>query len=106
MLGALRVSAALDRDSYDLDELVEAAGGAVRVVPVHKTRRHGTIGGCMTELTDLRTGDRSTRTIVIESEEPARVIAAVRELGLGSRPNVNVPQALKAPVRESDETRR
>jgi exopolyphosphatase/guanosine-5'-triphosphate,3'-diphosphate pyrophosphatase len=57
----------------------------VRAVPAHKARRHFTIGGCMAEPTDLRTGDRSTRTIAIESEEPARVIAAVRELGLGSR---------------------
>jgi exopolyphosphatase / guanosine-5'-triphosphate,3'-diphosphate pyrophosphatase len=52
----------------------------------------------MAEPTDLRTGDRSTRTIAIESEEPARVIAAVRELGLGSRPNVNVPRGLRALV--------
>jgi exopolyphosphatase / guanosine-5'-triphosphate,3'-diphosphate pyrophosphatase len=68
----------------------------VDAVPVHKARRHFTIGGCMTEPTDLRTGDRSTRTIALESEEPARVIAAVRELGLGSRPNVSVPRELRA----------
>ena len=72
VLAALRVSASLDRDTYDLADLARAAGGAVRVVPVHKTRRHFTIAGCMAELTDLRTGDRSTRTIAIESEEPAR----------------------------------
>ena len=88
----------LDSDTYDLADLARAAGGAVRVVPVHKARRHFTIGGCMAELTDLRAGDRSTRTIAIESEEPARVIAAVRELGLGSRPNVSVPRRLKALV--------
>ena len=98
VLAALGISASLDRDRYDLADIASAAGGAVRVVPVHKTRRHGTIGGCMAELTDLRTGDRSTRTIAIESEEPARVIAAVRELGLGLRPNVSVPRALKALV--------
>jgi exopolyphosphatase / guanosine-5'-triphosphate,3'-diphosphate pyrophosphatase len=98
VLAALRVSAPLDRDTYDLADLVAAAGGAVRVVPVHKTRRHCTIGGCMAELTDLRTGDRSTRTIAIESEEAARVIAAVRELALDSRPNVSVPRGLKALV--------
>ena len=73
-----------------------AAGGALRVVPVHKTRRHFTIGGCMAELTDLRSGDRWTRTIAIESEDPARVIAAVRELGLDLRPNVNVPRGLRS----------
>lgn len=98
VLAALRVSAPLDRDTYDLADLATAAGGAVRVVPVHKTRRHCTIGGCMAELTDLRSGDRSTRTIAIESEDLARVIAAVRELGLGSRPNVSVPRGLRALV--------
>jgi exopolyphosphatase / guanosine-5'-triphosphate,3'-diphosphate pyrophosphatase len=96
VLAALGVSAPLDRDTYDLADLARAAGDAVRVVPVHKTRRHHTICGCMAELTDLRTGDRSRRTIAIESEEPARVIAAVRELGLGSRPNVSVPRELRA----------
>ena len=98
VLAALRVSAPLDRDTYDLADLVAAAEGAARAVPVHKTRRHCTIGGCMAELTDLRTGDRSTRTIAIESEEPALVIAAVRELRLGSRPNVSVPRGLRALV--------
>lgn len=98
VFAALRVSAPLDGDTYDLADLTAAAGGAVRAVPVHKTRRHSTIGGCMAELTDISTGDRSTRTIAIESEEPARVIAAVRALGLGSRPNVNVPRGLRALV--------
>lgn len=103
VLAALRVSAPLDRDTYDLADLATAAGGAIRMVPVHKLRRHCTIGGCMAELTDLRTGDRSTRTIAIESEEPARVIAAVRELGLGSRRNVNVPRGLRALVGPSSQ---
>jgi exopolyphosphatase / guanosine-5'-triphosphate,3'-diphosphate pyrophosphatase len=98
VLVALRVQAPLDRDTYTVSDLADAAGGAVRVVPVHKSRRHYTIGGCMAELTDLSTGDRSTRTIAIESEEPARVLAAVRELGLGSRPNASVPRGLKALV--------
>jgi exopolyphosphatase/guanosine-5'-triphosphate,3'-diphosphate pyrophosphatase len=98
VLAALRVPAPLSADAYDVTDLVSAAGGAVRVVDVHKTRRHTTIGGCMAELTDLRAGDRSARTIAIESEDPARVIAAVRALGLGSRPNVSVPRALVALV--------
>jgi exopolyphosphatase / guanosine-5'-triphosphate,3'-diphosphate pyrophosphatase len=98
VLAALRISAALDRDAYDLAELTRAAGGALRVVPVHKTRRHYTIARCMAELTDLRTRDRSTRTIAIESEDPARVMGAVRELELDSRPNVNVPRGLRSLV--------
>ena len=83
VLAALRVHAALDDDAYDLPALVAAAGGGIRAVEVHKTRRHVTVGGCMAELTDVRGGGRSTRTIAIEAEDPARVIAAVRELGLG-----------------------
>ena len=50
----------------------------------------------MAELTDLRTGERSVRTIAIESEVPADVVAAVRDLGLSGRENVNVPRGLAA----------
>jgi exopolyphosphatase/guanosine-5'-triphosphate,3'-diphosphate pyrophosphatase len=52
----------------------------------------------MAELTDVRTTDRFTRTIAIESEQPDRVIAAVRELGLDSRPNISFPHGLRALV--------
>lgn len=95
VLAALRVDAALDGGAYDLAGLVAAADGEIRVVEVHKTRRHVTVGGCMAELTDLRGDGHSTRTIAIEAEDPARVIAAVRELGLGARPNVSMPQVLR-----------
>jgi exopolyphosphatase / guanosine-5'-triphosphate,3'-diphosphate pyrophosphatase len=92
---ALRVDATISRDAYALADL---EGPSVRAVPVHKTRRHFTLAGCMAELTDLAVGPRSTRTIALESEEPARVIAARDELGLASRPNVSVPRGLKALV--------
>ena len=100
VLAALRVHAALEDDAYDLAALVAAAGGGIRAVEVHKTRRHVTVGGCMAELTDVRGGGRSTRTIAIEAEDPARVIAAVRELGLGARPNVSMPQVVRALTRD------
>jgi exopolyphosphatase / guanosine-5'-triphosphate,3'-diphosphate pyrophosphatase len=98
VFAALRVPGTLDQDAYDLADLADAADGAIRVVPVHKRRRRLTIGGCMAELTDISTGERSTRTIAIEAEDPKRVLAAIRELGLGSRPNVNVPRGLRALV--------
>jgi exopolyphosphatase / guanosine-5'-triphosphate,3'-diphosphate pyrophosphatase len=96
VLAALGGRVPLERSSYDLDGIA-AASGAV-LVPVHKKRRHFTFGGCMAELTDVHAADRFTRTIAIESEQPAYVIAAVRELGLDSRPNVSFPQGLKALV--------
>ena len=50
----------------------------------------------MAELSEVRTAQGSRRTIAVESEDPARVSAAVRELGLGSRRNVNMARGLKA----------
>jgi len=97
VLAALHVDATLELEDYDVAELADAATG-VTLVPVHKSRRRCTFQGCMTELTDFRTAGGSTHTIAIESEDAARVIAAVRELGLGSRPNVSVPRALAALV--------
>src|SRR4051812_21688689 len=68
VLAALGVPAPLvERSSYELGDIA-GASPAVLAVPVHKTRRHFTFGGCMAELTDLRVDDRSTRTIAIESE--------------------------------------
>jgi exopolyphosphatase / guanosine-5'-triphosphate,3'-diphosphate pyrophosphatase len=87
----------LELDWYEIADLAGAAT-AMTLVPVHKRRRHYTFHGCMAELTDLRTAKGSTRTIAVESEDPARVTDAVRELGLDSRPNVSVPAALAALV--------
>ena len=72
VLAALGVPVpALGAGPYDLAAIAAASPGVV-AVPVQKTRRHFTFGGCMAELTDLRTGERSVRTIAIESEVPAR----------------------------------
>jgi exopolyphosphatase / guanosine-5'-triphosphate,3'-diphosphate pyrophosphatase len=97
VLAALGERAPLTRSLYDLGGITDASR-AVLVVPVHKKRRHFTFGGCMAELTDVRTTDRFTRTIAIESEQPDRVIAAVRELGLDSRPNISFPHGLRTLV--------
>jgi exopolyphosphatase / guanosine-5'-triphosphate,3'-diphosphate pyrophosphatase len=65
---------------------------------VHKHREHHTVGGAMAELSEVRTEHGSRRTIAVESEDPALVVAVVRELGLSSRPNVNMARGLKALV--------
>jgi len=66
----------------------------VLAVEVRKHRRRYTVGGCATELTDVRTDHGSTRTIAVESEDHALVLATVRELGLASRRNVSYPRGL------------
>jgi exopolyphosphatase/guanosine-5'-triphosphate,3'-diphosphate pyrophosphatase len=102
VLVALRVDApTLARGAYTLDELVAELvrpSHDLLAVTVHKTRKHYTLGGCLAELTEVRTDGEVTHTIAVESEDATRVIATVRELGLGSRTNVSFPRGLKALV--------
>jgi exopolyphosphatase / guanosine-5'-triphosphate,3'-diphosphate pyrophosphatase len=102
LLSTLGVEApALVREAYSLDELLDEVvgpSGSLRAVNVHKHREHFTPEGAMAELSDLRTEVASTRTIAVESEDPALVSATVLELGLGSRPNVCVARGLKGLV--------
>ena len=87
----------LPRTAYSLteflDELVETSG-TVRVVSVHKRRVRYTIDDCMGELTDIEADGRHTRTLVLEAEDPAAVMAAVMALGLGDYVNTSVPRGL------------
>ena len=90
---------ALARSEYTLDQLVAEViepSDDLTAVAVHKRRERYTIGGCMAELTGVRTAQGSRRTIAVESEDATRVSAAVRELGLGSRRNVSMARGLKA----------
>jgi exopolyphosphatase/guanosine-5'-triphosphate,3'-diphosphate pyrophosphatase len=83
---------ALERSAYALDEVT----GLARTVPVHKRRVHYRIGGVLAEVSELNSGEASTRTLAVEGEDPAQVIATVRKLGLGDQPNVSVARGLKA----------
>jgi exopolyphosphatase/guanosine-5'-triphosphate,3'-diphosphate pyrophosphatase len=100
MLAALAVDVELERGEYTVDELrgIVDARPDVAAVEVHKLRRHVTVGGAMAELSDLSTDKGNLPTIAIESEDPALVTAAVRELGLDLRRNVCVPRGLKEQV--------
>ncbi len=102
VFAALRAAVpAPERPVYTLDELL---GDLVHphpdllAVDVRKKRQRYTIGGCMAELTEVRADRRVTRTIAVESEDPTRVIATVRELGLGSLSNVSFVRGLKVLV--------
>ena len=86
-------------DAFTLDEflaMLASSGRGVRAEAVHKRRRHYTLGGCMTEVTDVIAEDRQARTLAIESEDAGRVVALVRELGLSGRANTSYPRWLKA----------
>ncbi len=89
------------RAAYTLAELIDeivSPSSDLLAVEVHKRRDRFTIRGCMTELTEVTTDRGSTHTIAIEADDPSRVMATVRELGLDSGPNVSFPRGLKALV--------
>jgi exopolyphosphatase/guanosine-5'-triphosphate,3'-diphosphate pyrophosphatase len=97
---ALQVSAPpAGAGAYSLDEflaLLAAPERGVRAVAVHKRRLHYTLGGCMTEVTDVVAEGRRIRTIALESEDAQRVAATVQDLGLADRGNTSYPRWLKA----------
>jgi exopolyphosphatase/guanosine-5'-triphosphate,3'-diphosphate pyrophosphatase len=102
VFGALAVPVpSLGRDVYTLEqlagELIEPSP-ALRAVDVHKRRERFTVGGAMAELSEIGTAEDARRTIAVESEDPALVVAAVRELGLPLQPNVCMARGLKALV--------
>ena len=82
------------------DELLATieATPELRWIDVHKRRARYTVGGCMSELSEITADGRATRTIAVELEDPALVIAAVRDLGLGDRPNTCMAKGLKSLV--------
>lgn len=99
---ALRVAApVLERDGYTLDELAGELLGPnpeLRAVDVHKRREHFTVVGAMAERSEIRVAEGMRRTIAVESEDSAPVVAAIAELGLPLRPNVCMARGLKALV--------
>jgi exopolyphosphatase/guanosine-5'-triphosphate,3'-diphosphate pyrophosphatase len=87
-----------DRADYTLEQFIDklvVPGGQLRVVKVHKKRTHYTVDGCMSEMADVTADGKSTRTVALELEDPARVIATVRKLGLDRFENINYPRGLK-----------
>ncbi len=92
---------ALERDAYTLDQFVaELAepGGRMRAVNVHKRRVRYLVGGCTAEVSEVVADGRPTRTVAIESEDAAAVVAAVRSVGLGGFVNTSYPRGLTALV--------
>lgn len=82
----------LNRDSYTLDQFLPEVLGShpqVSAVPIHKRRVRYTLDGCTAELTDLVVDSVPTRTIAIESEDPAKVIDAVNAAGMQTLLNHN-----------------
>jgi exopolyphosphatase / guanosine-5'-triphosphate,3'-diphosphate pyrophosphatase len=90
---------ALTRDDYTFDqflaELIEPTN-AVHAASVHKRRVRYVVGGCTSELSDVTVDGFKTRTIAVEMEDAAAVVAAVESLGLSGYVNTNYSRGLAA----------
>lgn len=88
----------LTRADYTLQQLVDELimpVPSLRVVKVHKRRTRYTVDGCMAEVADIAVEDKTIRTIALELEDAAHVIATVRKLGLAGYQNISYPVGLK-----------
>ncbi|MGC8641782.1 MAG: Ppx/GppA family phosphatase [Isosphaeraceae bacterium] len=72
-----------------------AADGPVRAVYVGKARIRYRIQGCLAELTEVIADGSAIHTIAIEDEDPAKVMSAVKAMGLACFPNTNYPKGLR-----------
>jgi exopolyphosphatase/guanosine-5'-triphosphate,3'-diphosphate pyrophosphatase len=90
--------AAASSKSLSLDQLlaqIAAAGPSVHIVNVNKTRTRYTVEGCVSEVTDVIANGIKVRTVAIEDAQAAKVIAAVRAMGLDRFENTSYPRGLK-----------
>jgi exopolyphosphatase/guanosine-5'-triphosphate,3'-diphosphate pyrophosphatase len=87
----------LKRETYTLEQFVKeiAPSGALRPVKVHKRRVRYTVAGCTSEFSDVRAEGKSTRTIAIESEDAAAVVAAIASVDLSGYINTNYAEGLR-----------
>jgi exopolyphosphatase/guanosine-5'-triphosphate,3'-diphosphate pyrophosphatase len=95
----------LGRDVYTVDQFTEllVANALLRPVKVHKRRVRYTVGGCISEVSDVRADGKATRTIAIEAEDAAAVVSAVASVGLGGYLNTNYALGLKALLDDTPE---
>jgi exopolyphosphatase / guanosine-5'-triphosphate,3'-diphosphate pyrophosphatase len=96
--------AAAKSDSLTLEEFlaeIAPAGVALRIVKVNKTRVRYVVEGCTAEVTDVVADGNKVRTIAIEDADAAKVIAAVRKMGLDGYENTSYPRGLKTATGQS-----
>ena len=86
------------RDIYTLEQFLDeiaAHSDALRVARVKKSRRGFTVGGCTAEFAGVVVDGIACESFCLEHENPALIVAALKELGLASHPNINYPEGLK-----------
>jgi exopolyphosphatase / guanosine-5'-triphosphate,3'-diphosphate pyrophosphatase len=98
VFGPWMPSAALSREAYTLEQLIDdivAPQPALRVVELHKSRRAFGFAGGLAELAQISAGSVSLESFSLEHEDPKRLLAALQTLGLDSHANTNYILGLK-----------
>jgi exopolyphosphatase/guanosine-5'-triphosphate,3'-diphosphate pyrophosphatase len=88
-------------DSYTLDELLAELvqpNRGLTAVQVRKKRSHYLVSGARAEVSEVKAGPKSARTVAVESEDPALVTAAMQKLLVTDLPNVCFARGLKTLV--------
>jgi len=88
-----------ERKKYSLKQFIEEVVSIdpdLAVAYVWKTRHAYTVEGCITEIAEIKVNGASIKTICIEAEDPEKIIAAKKLIGIDPKvENVNYPLALK-----------
>ena len=101
MFAALGVASPQGFLPITLDQLLAevTANAKLRTLEVHKARTRFHLEACMAELTEIVADGKTIRTIAVESEDPARIAAALQALDLEGIENVSYPRGLKRLVK-------
>ncbi len=85
------------REVYDLEEFLDLVANdkALRAIQVKKARRQFVFGDCAAEFVRLHIGPVAQESFCVEDEDPSKVIAAVRELGLDPHANISFPKGIE-----------
>ncbi len=73
------------RKSYTLDQFIKevvTVDPDLAVAYVWKTRHAYTVGGCITEIAEIKVNGACIKTICIEAEDPEKVVKAKKMLGM------------------------
>ena len=93
------------RDAYTLRTFIDELAVPAGLVPVHvrKRRVRYVVGGCTSEVSELWANDKYTRTIAIEGEDAAAVVAAVKSVGFAGFHNISYIKGLRLVLDDAPE---
>ena len=72
-----------------------AAAVELQVIDVKKSRRSFSYRGCLAEFTEVTANGRTRQSFCLESEDREVLLAALKDLNLPPKANVNFPRGLK-----------